>query len=93
MYLAQGPQRKDAGEARTRGPRSQIKHSTTEPLHSQDAMVVDWHHVACVCGDWMKIPIFKKTFFFLKIGIFSKFGEKSPFHWELGRISAPENTK
>ena len=34
MCLVQGPQRSDAGEARTRGPRSRVKHSTTEPLHS-----------------------------------------------------------
>ena len=34
MCLAQGPQRSDAGEARTRGPRSRVKHSTTEPLRS-----------------------------------------------------------
>ena len=34
MCLAQGPQRIDAGEARTWGPRSQAKHSTTEPLRS-----------------------------------------------------------
>ena len=34
MCLAQGPQRSDAGEARTRGPRSRVKHSTTEPLCS-----------------------------------------------------------
>ena len=34
MCLAQGPQRSDAGEARTRGPRSRVKHSTTETLRS-----------------------------------------------------------
>ena len=34
MCLAQGPQRSDAGEARTRTPRSPVKHSTTEPLRS-----------------------------------------------------------
>ena len=34
MCLAQGPQRSDAGEARTPGPRSRVKHSATEPLHS-----------------------------------------------------------
>ena len=34
MCLAQGPQRSDAGEARTRGPLSRVKHSTTEPLRS-----------------------------------------------------------
>ena len=39
-------------------------------------MVVDCHHVACVCGDRMKIPIFKKKNFFLKIGIlFSQLGK------------------
>ena len=32
MCLAQGPQRNDAGEARTCGLR--VKHSTTEPLRS-----------------------------------------------------------
>ena len=32
--LAQEPQHKDAGEARTRDPRSRVKHSTTEPLRS-----------------------------------------------------------
>ena len=32
MCIAQGPQRSDAGEARTRGPLSRVKHSTTEPL-------------------------------------------------------------
>ena len=34
MCLAQEPQRSDAAEARTHGTRSQVKHSTTEPLHS-----------------------------------------------------------
>ena len=37
MCLAQGPQRSDAGEARTCGPSallSRVKHSTTEPLRS-----------------------------------------------------------
>ena len=34
MCLAQGPQLSDAGEARTRGPWSRVKHSTTEPLRS-----------------------------------------------------------
>ena len=35
MCLAQEPQRSDASEARTRGPRSRVvKHSTTEPLRS-----------------------------------------------------------
>ena len=34
MCLAQEPQRNDAGEARTRGPRSRVKYSTTEPLRS-----------------------------------------------------------
>ena len=32
MCLAQGPQRSDAGEARTRSPL--VKHSTTEPMCS-----------------------------------------------------------
>ena len=34
MCLAQGPQRSDTGDARTRGPRSRVKRSTIEPLHS-----------------------------------------------------------
>ena len=34
MCLAQGPQRNDTSEARTRGLRSRVKHSTTEPLRS-----------------------------------------------------------
>ena len=34
MCLAQGPQRSDACEARTRDPSVSIKHSTTEPLRS-----------------------------------------------------------
>ena len=34
MCLAQGPQRSDAGEARTAALRSRVKHSTTEPLRS-----------------------------------------------------------
>ena len=38
MCLAQGPQRSDAGEARTRGP-SVVKHSTTEPLRSHNDFV------------------------------------------------------
>ena len=44
----------------------------------------------------MEIQTFKKKiYFFLKIGIFFfKIGKKAPkFHWEWGRISAPENTK
>ena len=46
----------------------------------------------------MKIPIFKKIFFFfffLKIGFLFKIGEKMApkFHWEWGGFSAPENTK
>ena len=36
MCLAQGPQRSDAGEARTRGPLSQVKHSTTEQLRMRE---------------------------------------------------------
>ena len=32
--LDQEPQHSDAGEARTRGPRFRVKHSTTEPLCS-----------------------------------------------------------
>ena len=35
MCFAQEPQRSDAGEARTRGPWSRVKHSTIEPLCSQ----------------------------------------------------------
>ena len=38
MYLAQGPQRSDAGDAPTAAPGSRVKHSTTEPLRS---LVVD----------------------------------------------------
>ena len=38
MCLAQGPQRSDAGEARTHGP--SVKHSTTEPLRSQNGLRV-----------------------------------------------------
>ena len=38
-------------------------------------MVVDCYHVACVCGDWVKILIFKKDIF-LKIAIFLKIGKK-----------------
>ena len=34
MCLAQGPQRSDTGEARTRAPRSRVKHCTIDPLHS-----------------------------------------------------------
>ena len=34
MRLDQGPQCSDVGEARTRGPRSLVEHSTTEPLRS-----------------------------------------------------------
>ena len=34
MCLAQGPQRIEAGAARTRGPSSRGKHSTIDPLHS-----------------------------------------------------------
>ena len=33
MCLAQGPQRSDDGEARTRGLSSRVKHSTTKRLH------------------------------------------------------------
>ena len=43
MCLAQGPQRSDAGEARTCGPRSQVKHSTTEPLHSLYFSCISFH--------------------------------------------------
>ena len=39
MFLAQGPQRSDAGEAHTRGPWSRVKYSTTEPLRSLDLLV------------------------------------------------------
>ena len=35
MCLAHGPQRSDAGEARTRGPSVSSQDSTTEPLRSQ----------------------------------------------------------
>ena len=40
MCLAQGPQRSDAGEARTAAPRSRVKHSTTELLRSQSLIVL-----------------------------------------------------
>ena len=39
MCLAQGPQRSDASEARTRDPWSRVKHSTTEPLRSLKRML------------------------------------------------------
>ena len=55
-------------------------------------MVVECHHVACVCvyGDWMKI--LKKKIFF-KIVIFFQNWEKGHPNSILGkgRISAPEN--
>ena len=50
MCLAQGPQRSDAGEARTRGPWSRVKHSTTEPLRSLDKAFkyADYYpHIGC----------------------------------------------
>ena len=34
MCLAQGQQHSDTGEAQLAAPRSQVKHSTTEPLRS-----------------------------------------------------------
>ena len=38
-------------------------------------MIVECHHVACVCGDTMKI--LKKIYAFLKIGFFlPKLGKK-----------------
>ena len=40
MCLAQGPQRSDAVEARTRGPRSRVSHSTTEPLRSLNSVLL-----------------------------------------------------
>ena len=45
MCLAQGPQRSDAGEARTRGPRSRVKQSTTEPLRSLMLIFVHIFHI------------------------------------------------
>ena len=42
MCLAQGPQRCDAGEARTRGPLVSSKHYTTEPLRSLCLAVDPW---------------------------------------------------
>ena len=36
MCLAQGPQRSDAGEVRTRGLSVWVKHFTTELLRSQE---------------------------------------------------------
>ena len=47
MCLAQGPQRSDAGEARTRAPRSRVKHSTTEPLRSLIHKQVAIHLYTC----------------------------------------------
>ena len=47
------------------------------------------------CGDWMKILIFKKKeiFFFEDSDFFFQNWEKSPkFHWEHGRITAPEKS-
>ena len=35
MYLAQGPQRSDSGEVEPAASGSQVKHSTTELLHSR----------------------------------------------------------
>ena len=35
MCVAHGPRRSDAGEARSRGPRSRVKQSTTQPLRSR----------------------------------------------------------
>ena len=46
MCLAQGPQRSDASEAQTRGPRSRVKHSTTEPLRSLNGPV----NAHLICG-------------------------------------------
>ena len=42
MCLAQGPQRSDAGEARTRGPfiLPRVKHSSPEPLRSLNILFV-----------------------------------------------------
>ena len=40
MCLAQVPQRSDASEARTCGPWSRVKHSTTEPLPSLVTVVI-----------------------------------------------------
>ena len=64
-----------------------ITHSIAIKLkEKKEAMVVDCHHVACVCvlTEWK----FKKKMF-LRLGIiFSNLGKKSPkFHWERGRIS------
>ena len=42
MCLAQGPQGSDACEARTWGPRSRVKHSTTKPLRSQGLPCLSW---------------------------------------------------
>ena len=30
-------------------------------------MVVEWHHVACLCVDWIKIQIFQKKKAFLPL--------------------------
>ena len=40
MCLAQGPQRSDASEARTRGPSVSSQDSTTKPLRSQSAVYI-----------------------------------------------------
>ena len=45
MYLAQGPQRNDAGEAPTAAPLSRVKHSTTKPLRSQMSFVFTLLHI------------------------------------------------
>ena len=45
MCLAQGPQRSDAGEARTRALRSRVKHSITEPLRSLYSIVTTQHFI------------------------------------------------
>ena len=55
-------------------------------------MVVECHHVACVCvsTEWKNKSSKKKFFFFWRLGFFfSKLGKKSPkFHWEWGLIMA-----
>ena len=61
MFLAQGPQRSDAGEARTHGPRSRVKHSTTEPLRSfflsifTGSLIYEHYTRECEFGNFDKI--------------------------------------
>ena len=59
-------------------------------------MVVDCHHVACVCGENPNLSKKKKNIyiFFEDWDLLFKIGKESPkFHWEWGRNSVPENTQ